>query len=246
MLTTALIRHAPSKTIFGGYNGVVWIVRALILVLLNFDAVNGDLTPPHDPPSRDYDLSVLPLDELPHVLSWCREFIEAIRTSINILAKTSDARKSYASEIASVPLQDPVSAPAPLPIPPLATSTLAKSRSHKATGGPSRKSGKTKQTKTPREPMLDEESGTHSSGESDGDRDYDALDRNSDDDDDDLDPNGYLPDLPGRTDDDSIDPSLNAQNDYTAHEDHADGARTFGHPSPRLPEECAEIFQPGM
>jgi hypothetical protein len=236
MLTTRLIQHTPSRTVLGGHNGAVWVVRALILVLLNFAAVNGDFTPPHAPPSRDYDLTVLPLDELPNVLIWCRQCIEAIRASVNLLAKSSDARKSYTPETAPTPVQHPVAVPACSPTPSPVTSGSAKSNSHQVTGRPSKKCGKNRRTTAP------EEDESHSS-ESNADQDYDILDRNSDDDDD-LNPDGYSFDPPGASDYSRAQPSVSLDNDSNTREDRTGRVSMFERSLPRLPDECVKLFKP--
>ncbi|KAG8696528.1 hypothetical protein FRC09_008409, partial [Ceratobasidium sp. 395] len=106
--TSPLIRHQPSQTLIGNYNGIVWIGRVIILLILNFAAINGDLMPPHEPPPG-YDLTKLPSEELTHVLGWARMLIEMLKASTAILARTSHARRSYLEPVAQP--QDPVPGP---------------------------------------------------------------------------------------------------------------------------------------
>ncbi|KAG8783908.1 hypothetical protein FRC12_019219 [Ceratobasidium sp. 428] len=197
-----LIRHEPSGTLIGGYNGSVWIARVIIILILNFAAVNGDLQPPHDPPPG-YDVTKLPPDELTHVLSWAREFIEALKASVAVLARTSHARRSYL-EPAAQP-QDPV--PGPIVDPPQSPATNATSPSAAASTPqppptlPSsaepneRRRQKSKQpakSKALQADKLDVDSREMSptvSDESDAERNYDEMDGGSDDDS--LNPAGF-------------------------------------------------------
>ncbi|KAG8775813.1 hypothetical protein FRC12_001265 [Ceratobasidium sp. 428] len=201
-LVSRLIRHEPSGTLIGGYNGSVWIARVIIIMILNFAAVNGDLQPPHDPPPG-YDVTKLPSDELTHVLSWAREFIESLKASVAILAQTSHARRSYL-EPAAQP-QDPV--PGPIIDPPQSPATDATSPSA-ATSAPQppplisssaepseRRRQKSKQSANFKTLQADEvdvdsrEMSPRVSDESDASKNYDEMDGGSDDDS--LNPAGF-------------------------------------------------------
>ncbi|KAG8783620.1 hypothetical protein FRC12_019511 [Ceratobasidium sp. 428] len=192
LLISRLIRHKPSGTLIGGYNGSVWIAHVIIIFILNFAAVNGDLQPPHNPPPG-YHVTKLPSDELTHVLSWAREFIEALKASVAILARTSHARRSYLEPTAQP--QDPVPGPivdspqspadatspsadisAPQPPPALPSNTEPSERRHQKSKQPAKP--KAHQTDT-----LDVDSREMSprvSDESDAERNYDEMDGGSD------------------------------------------------------------------
>lgn len=248
MFSTPLIRHAQSKTVLGGYNGAVQLVCALIMYLLNFAAVSGEFTPPHNPPSDEYNLTRLPLDELPDVLSWCHQWIEILQSSVHILAQTSDARKSYTPEIevsSSHAVAGPVHMPSPAPaahdpsqsLP--GPSTTAGSRMPKQSR--LKKSRKSKQTSASRDLQSDNELGT---GDSEGssERGYDNLDPTSDDDD--LNPNGF----PAHSDLIGYDQTelTGSQSDtFIEQEGRIDGTMTLGRPLPRLSEDCSKIFTHG-
>ena len=244
MLATPLIRHAQSNTLLGGYNGTVQLARPLILYLLNFAAMNGDFTPPISPPSDKYDLTRLPLEELPNVLSWCRKLIEAIQLSIRTLAPTSDARKAYTPRIeaAIAPVHS-------------SSSALATNTSSEPSCGPSiardlqkqkqrqlKKGSKAKQIGTSRELQLDTELGASDSGHSSNEKDYDKLDPNSDDDD--LDPDGFSTNLEF-TGHNHAEPTGRSHQQPIKHEHRTDGTATPGRLLPRSPEECSEIFTRG-
>ncbi|KAF8594418.1 hypothetical protein BDV93DRAFT_515797 [Ceratobasidium sp. AG-I] len=241
MLATPLIRHAQSNTLPGGYNGTVQLARPLILYLLNFAAMNGDFTPPIAPPSDEYNLTSLPLEELPNVLSWCRELIEAIQLSIRTLALTSDTRKAYTPGIeAATALGDLPSlglainnSSEPVPGPSIVRS------SQKQTQHRSNKASKAKQAGKSRDPLSDEELSAGDSGHSSNEQDYNKLDPNSDDDD--LDPDGFSTNFKF-THRSRSESTGHSNQQPIEHEDRTDGTAIRGRLLPCLPEECSEIF----
>ncbi|KAF8600554.1 hypothetical protein BDV93DRAFT_559218 [Ceratobasidium sp. AG-I] len=243
MLATPLIRHAQSNTLPGGYNGTVQLARALILYLLNFAAMNGDFTPPVAPPSDEYDLTRLPLDELPNVLSWCRELIEAIQLSIRTLALTPDARKAYTPGIKATTAPARLASPAlvvnnssePSPGPSIIRS------SQKQKQRQSRKGNKAKPTSKSGDPQSDEELDAGDSGHSSDEQDYDKLDPNSDDND--LDPDGFSTSFEF-TRHNCAEPTRHSNQQPIEHDNCTSGTATSGRSLPHLPEECSEIFTP--
>ncbi|KAG8695685.1 hypothetical protein FRC09_009000 [Ceratobasidium sp. 395] len=246
-LVSRLIRHEPSGTLIGGYNGSVWIARVIIIFILNFAAVNGDLLPPHNPPPG-YDLTKLPSDELTHVLSWAREFIEALKASVATLARTSHARRSYL-EPAAQP-QDPVPGPiADPPQSPATTSLLAPTSAPQpppaipSSAEPSeRRRQKSKQTtnsKTLQADKLDVNSRELSprvSDESNAEKNYDEMDGGSDDDS--LNPAGFS------FDPTQPDPPLSPFMGRFAqlNVDLEDGAQNIGRSTLELQKEFGDLF----
>ncbi|EUC58282.1 hypothetical protein RSOL_246350, partial [Rhizoctonia solani AG-3 Rhs1AP] len=242
MLSSPLIRHAPSKTLIGGHNGVVWLVRGLILLVFNFAAVNGDLTPPCDPPP-DCDVACLPLDELPNVLGYCQDLLEAIRESILVLSQTSKARLANTVNLSSTPLQVPATVPAPASPPsdilPSSSSTIAV-HSHTSPGphkAPSvtvskhkRKARKSRQQAS-RGPGFEDELSLGDSDKSSVEEDYEKLDPTSDGSD--LDPDGFSSRYVGS----------NAPWPPSPHRPAL--SHSTSHVLPRLPDELSAILQPG-
>ncbi|KAG8793304.1 hypothetical protein FRC12_003179 [Ceratobasidium sp. 428] len=206
--TSPLIRHQPSQTLIGNYNGIVWIGRVIILLILNFAAINGDfgrffltLTPPHEPPPG-YDLTKLPSEELTHVLGWARMLIEMLKASTAILARTSHARRSYLEPVAQP--QDPVPGPiADSPQSPAdGTSPSADTSAHQPlpalpsnTEPSERRRQKSKQPAKPKARQTDtldvdsREMSPRVSDESDAEKNYDEMDGGSDNDS--LNPDGF-------------------------------------------------------
>ncbi|KAF8595398.1 hypothetical protein BDV93DRAFT_575386 [Ceratobasidium sp. AG-I] len=243
MLATPLIRRAQSNTLPGGYNGTVQLARPLILYLLNFAAMNGNFTPPIAPPSDKYDLATLPLEELPNVLSWCRELIEAIQLSIRTLALTSAARKAYTPGIKAATAPAHSASPAlavnnpsePSPGP----SVVRDSQKQKQKQRRLKKGSGAKGTGESADPQSDEELNAGDSGHSSNEQDYDKLDPNSDDDD--LDPDGFSANFEF-TRHDPAEPTGSSNQRPIEYEGRTDGAATSVRSLPHLPEECSEIF----
>jgi hypothetical protein len=247
LLVSPLIRHAPSKTLVGGYNGCVWLVRALILLIFNFAAVSGDLLPPSETPAN-YDLTRLPLDELTHVLGWSRQVIEALRASTSTLAASSEARKSFVPEPAPAqphdsvagPFADPSESPAShdthptTGVPPSATQKKSKSskRQHRRAPG-----------KQPTGTRGDKSEDSMSSGASDKsiiEPDFEKLDVRSDHSSD-LDPDGYTsnPTLP------SPQSPLGRGRSASSIAYHKHTVRITGRSTHHLQDECLDLFKSG-
>ncbi|CAE6527001.1 unnamed protein product [Rhizoctonia solani] len=231
ILPSVLIRHPSSNTLIGGYNGTVWLVRSLILLVFNFAAVNGELTPPCDPPSG-CDITCLPLEEFPNVLGYCQDLLEAIRGSIVILSQNSAARRAHADNASTVHAQEPVAVPAPpslhpasVPSPPPSTTASAPPTAPPANAKAAKRHSRSDKKKGTRKKQTDaheEELGSGSSDESGIEKDYDKLDTQADDYDD-LDPDGYSHDLDTGFDE-------------------GDGSKAA---QPCFPSECVQILRAG-
>ncbi|CAE6510426.1 unnamed protein product [Rhizoctonia solani] len=88
-----VILHKPSKTFYGGYTGVVCVVRALTQVYLNCLAVRGDFQPDEDVPAG-YDISRFNVAEHDRIVSWIDKWIAVIKQHTEILSQTSRERKN--------------------------------------------------------------------------------------------------------------------------------------------------------
>ncbi|KAG8735346.1 hypothetical protein FRC10_010689 [Ceratobasidium sp. 414] len=239
MLETELIKHHPTKTLIGSYNGTVWVVRAIILLILNFCAINGELTPPTDQP-EDFDISQFPLDEYPNVIIWARQLLSTIQSSTATLAKTSAERQSSNTraqpqelepsveqhqEPVAVPVHPPTSARTTAPPRPKKRRVAAKSSSDPRASRRNKQAGD--EQESDEQESDEQESDEIQGGDSDRssvDKDYDALDVRSDDEDD-LNPDGYSLDETGL--------------------DRPAGDFRPAHSSPHLGEECFNVFKPG-
>ncbi|KAG8712929.1 hypothetical protein FRC08_013917 [Ceratobasidium sp. 394] len=227
MLELLLIRHAPTKTLVGERNGAVWIARAIIKLILNFAAINGDFTPPMRQPDT-YDISQFPLDEYTTVLGWGRQLLATIQSSIKILAQTLVARQSEGSlatqplgpETDVTPSQAPVIAARPPSHPP-PTSVVPRTKKVPKTGSrPRRVKGRKKRTGGG---SGSDEAISGDSDKSSDEQDFDTMDRRPGDDDE-FNPDGF---------------SYSA-NDMDVHMDE-DGAP---HSSAHLADDCFKIFHP--
>ncbi|KAG8719904.1 hypothetical protein FRC09_010423 [Ceratobasidium sp. 395] len=202
------IRHEPSQTLIGGYNGPVWPGRILILSIFTFEAINGNLAPPCDPPAG-FDVTPLTPEDYKRILGLARELIEALKASTATLALTSAERRSYvipdfSQEPVAVPSQSSADFPSSSPVQPPTLSTAAADTAPRPSSAPpaqttkvNRSKGKKKQTGASDGAHLDESS--MSSGVSDKtapEVDYDALDPpGSDAGSSEFDPDGYSRDL---------------------------------------------------
>ncbi|KAF8597210.1 hypothetical protein BDV93DRAFT_513526 [Ceratobasidium sp. AG-I] len=258
ILTSPLIRHAPSDTLLGGTNSVICLVRALILLILNFAAANGDITPSSEPPVG-YDLTCLPHEELARVLGWSRQLIEALRASTAILAATSNARKSFVLEPAPVEPEDPVAGPSQSDGFPIVNPSQSPATTSPAPAGPApaaavrvsssaaptkskthdRRSRRASKKRRPPAPGADSEESMASeeSEQSVAERDFEALDVHSDGSSD-LDPDGYSRDpiQPSPL------PSLAGGRFTSLNEENEAPTSIMGRSTPRLPEECLDMF----
>lgn len=102
--------HEESGTLLGADSGLPWMVRVLILVLLNLAVAKGSVEPPV-PNSAKHDLSRLPTGEYDRVLGWCGQWLARINASSAILDQTFEARTSEelsmsASEFAACAQED--------------------------------------------------------------------------------------------------------------------------------------------
>ncbi|KAF8596093.1 hypothetical protein BDV93DRAFT_563697 [Ceratobasidium sp. AG-I] len=267
ILTSPLIRHAPSDTLLGGTNGAICLVRALILLVLNFAAANGDITPSSEPPVG-YDLTCLPHEELARVLGWSRQLIEALRASTAILAATSNARKSFVLEPAPAEPEDPVAGPCqsdgfPIVNPPQSPATTGPAPAGPAPAGSApatavrgsssaapTKSNKThdrrrgrasKKRRSPAPGADSEESmASEESEQSVAERDFEALDVHSDGSSD-LDLDGYScdPIQPSPL------PSLAGGRFTSLNEENEAPTSIMGRSTPRLPEAYLDMFSSG-
>ncbi|KAF8598063.1 hypothetical protein BDV93DRAFT_512780 [Ceratobasidium sp. AG-I] len=258
ILTSPLIRHAPSNTLLGDKNGVICLVRALILLILNFAAANGDITPSSEPPVG-YDLTCLPHEELAHVLGWSRQLIEALRASTAILAATSHARKSFVLEPAPAEPEDPVAGPSqsdgfpivdppqfpattgPAPTGPAPAAAVRVSLSAAPTKSKTHDRQRRRASKKRRSPApgadSEESMASEESEQSVAEQDFEALDVHSDGSSD-LDPDGYARDLiqPSPL------PSLAGGRFTSLNEENEAPTAIMGRSTPRLPEEYLDMF----
>ncbi|KAG8719735.1 hypothetical protein FRC09_010685 [Ceratobasidium sp. 395] len=209
-LSSHHIRHGPSGTLIGGHNGPVWHVRAHILTIFTFAAINGDMAPPCDPPA-DFDVTPFTPEDQTRMFGLARSLVEALKASTATLALTSAERRSYVTpdfsqEPVAVPSQSFADQPPSSPALPSTLSTDAGDAAPRPSSAPpaqtttqkgSRSKGKKKQTGASDGAHLDESS--MSSGVSDKtapEVDYDALDPpGSDAGSSEFDPDGYSRDL---------------------------------------------------
>ncbi|KAG8726893.1 hypothetical protein FRC11_014286, partial [Ceratobasidium sp. 423] len=97
-----VILHQPSKTLYGGFTGIVCVVHALTQIYLNCLAVRGDFKPPEDIPAG-YNVSRFPIHKHDRIASWMDEWIAVIKQKTEILAKTSPERKDGLSLVTARP-----------------------------------------------------------------------------------------------------------------------------------------------
>ncbi|KAG9085809.1 hypothetical protein FRC06_003439 [Ceratobasidium sp. 370] len=90
VLKSGVLIHESSGMLFGDDMGVVWIIRVLIKVFLNFVAVKYNISFPSEIPA-ECDISRLPLSEWPHVLAQLDSWAQRLHDSIAILQRTSEA-----------------------------------------------------------------------------------------------------------------------------------------------------------
>jgi hypothetical protein len=230
MLATTLIHHNATRTLVGGHNGTVWVARAIISLILNFSAINGEFSPPVDQP-KIFDITQFPQDEYTNVLGWGQQLLEAIQSSTEILARTSTTRQAedlalvQQLELDDTQSQEPAAIPRRRPIPsPTPTAPVPRpQRNHasSATGSHSRRARRQK-----RHGGHNSHSDETNSGDSDTstvNQDYDTLDRNPNDNDD-LNPDGF-----------SLEVTETALS-----EDEPGVTRS----SPHLGDECFDVFKP--
>ncbi|KAG9080086.1 hypothetical protein FRC06_007090 [Ceratobasidium sp. 370] len=78
--------HAKSGTLVGGWNGVVWIIRAILKVLANAGAVVSGLGVELGAPLPEgYDPCRLGLSNFEHVLEWAKKWTDVINSTIIVL-----------------------------------------------------------------------------------------------------------------------------------------------------------------
>ncbi|KAG9073941.1 hypothetical protein FRC06_011054, partial [Ceratobasidium sp. 370] len=78
--------HAKSRTLVGGWNGVIWIVRAILKVLANAGAVVSGLGVELGAPLPEgYDPRRLGLGNFEHALEWAKKWTDAINSTIIVL-----------------------------------------------------------------------------------------------------------------------------------------------------------------
>lgn len=91
--TEAPFVHEESGTLLGGDSGLPWIIRALIMLVLNLAVAKGIIEPTVPIPEH-YDISRLPIGEYERVITWCQQWLARIEASSAILDQTFEARTS--------------------------------------------------------------------------------------------------------------------------------------------------------
>ncbi|KAF8597720.1 hypothetical protein BDV93DRAFT_513125 [Ceratobasidium sp. AG-I] len=92
-LSTSPFVHKKSGTLLGGDTGSVWMVRTLIMLVLNLAAAKKLIVPPIPLP-QGYDITRLPVGEYDRVLGWCRQWLQRIHKSSAELERTFEACSS--------------------------------------------------------------------------------------------------------------------------------------------------------
>ncbi|KAG9098684.1 hypothetical protein FS749_003251 [Ceratobasidium sp. UAMH 11750] len=108
-LTSGPSFHEKSGTLVGGWNGIVWIVRAILKVLANAGAVVAGLGVELGAPiPAGYDPRRLGLGNFEHALEWAKTWTDAIKSTIIILEPSHTERWQPADfESESQPLAEP-------------------------------------------------------------------------------------------------------------------------------------------
>ncbi|KAG8696133.1 hypothetical protein FRC09_008709 [Ceratobasidium sp. 395] len=107
--------HTRSKTLIGGMNGVVWLVRAIVKIIANLLAILDSSAVTFDVPlPTGYETKRLGSGQLALAMDWARELLAAIRASTDILAESwaERCRPADADADDKTPFDD---APSPLP-----------------------------------------------------------------------------------------------------------------------------------
>ncbi|QRV88377.1 DNA ligase 4 [Ceratobasidium sp. AG-Ba] len=91
VLTSKVLIHKQSGTLYGGNTGLGWFVRSLCLPYINICSATYNIELP-DPMPEGYDASRLPVSEWPRLIKWVDDTTQLIRDSIAILGQTSDSR----------------------------------------------------------------------------------------------------------------------------------------------------------
>ncbi|KAG9075537.1 hypothetical protein FRC06_010045, partial [Ceratobasidium sp. 370] len=101
--------HAKSRTLVSGWNGVVWIVRAILKVLANAGAVVSGLGVELGAPLPEgYDPRRLGLGNFEHALEWAKKWTNAINSTIIVLELSHTEQWQPADfESKSQPLAEP-------------------------------------------------------------------------------------------------------------------------------------------
>ncbi|KAG8683492.1 hypothetical protein FRC08_014255 [Ceratobasidium sp. 394] len=222
VLKSGVLIHKPSGTLFGDDSGFVWVIRTLLQIFFNFLATKYRIQSPGDIPAN-YDISRLPLNEWTRLLGWMDTWAQALRDSIAILQRTSEARSlglpsaDYADAEADEPVgTEPVMGSAPL------------------------KRRKPKPKKGPKGGESDEGEWEGSDDEDEGSEiDFEKLDRRPGEDsgeDDDEESIGA-----GGEADGSFDDSLTGADDHRPPASSSSDAPTSGAPkSVKTPENCSK------
>lgn len=90
-MRTGTIHHSKSQTFFGGKWGIAWVIRALILVLVNAAAASGKLKPPVPAP-EGYDLERMGPSDLKRTVSWLAEWLGLLESACDVLRSSYDER----------------------------------------------------------------------------------------------------------------------------------------------------------
>ncbi|KAG9124673.1 hypothetical protein FRC07_010674 [Ceratobasidium sp. 392] len=81
--------HARSKTLIGGMNGVVWLVRAIVKIIANILAILDNSGVTFDAPlPAGYETKRLGSGQLALAMDWACDLLAAIQKSTEVLAKT--------------------------------------------------------------------------------------------------------------------------------------------------------------
>ncbi|KAG8715275.1 hypothetical protein FRC08_010771 [Ceratobasidium sp. 394] len=101
--------HEKSGTLVGGWNGIVWIVRAILKVLANAGATVSSLgVEPGSPLPAGYDPRRLGIAYFEHALEWVKTWADAIKSCTIVLEPSSAERWQPADfEAKSQPLAEP-------------------------------------------------------------------------------------------------------------------------------------------